>query len=71
MQNLNSIIESSITIIFYLIMAGFIFLSFVAAYSLHRFGESKSIALFINSVYVFLTAALFASAVYYLSQISF
>ncbi|HEX9503527.1 MAG TPA: hypothetical protein VF974_04375 [Patescibacteria group bacterium] len=60
-----------IALIFYLLMVGFVLYSFLAIYSLIRFGRTKVLGLIISILYLVISASLFAAAVANLNSINF
>ncbi|OGE82461.1 MAG: hypothetical protein A3B10_00085 [Candidatus Doudnabacteria bacterium RIFCSPLOWO2_01_FULL_44_21] len=67
----TNLISSIVSLIFYLIMAGFVLYSLIALYALLRYGRSKILAIVVSLVYLTITAGLYVAAVNNLSNIKF
>ena len=65
----TSIGHSILALVFYLLMAGFVFYSLLGIYALLRFGRSKILAIIICIVYLMISAGLYAAAVSNLNAI--
>ncbi len=67
----NTILSSTVSLIFYIIMAGFVLYSLLALYALLRFGRNKILAIIVSLLYLIITAGLYAAAISNLSNIKF
>ena len=64
------LINSIISVIFYLIMAAFMLYSLQAIYTVLRFGRSKILAIIVCIVYLIISASLYFAAINYLERIN-
>lgn len=61
--------HSILSVIFYLLMVGFVLYSLFAIYSLLRFGRSKIIGISVSIIFLIIAASLYAAAVSSLNNI--
>ena len=66
-----SLIDSVIALVFYLIMAAFVFYSMLALYALIRFGKNKLLAFAVSLLYIVISAGLYSAAANNLNLLKF
>ena len=65
-----NLINSIISVIFYLIMAVFVLYSLQAIYALLKFGRSKILGIIVSIVFMIISGSLYAAAVVILGKIN-
>jgi hypothetical protein len=66
----NSPLWSAISLVFYLIMAIFVFASMISLYSLIKYGKSKFIILFVSGAYVIAMFTMLSLAIEQFSKLN-
>ncbi len=67
----NNLISSAVSIVFYLLMAGFVVYSMLALYSLLKFGNSRILGVTVSLIYLVVSAILYAAALSNLGNLKF